>query len=60
LAFTRRALPVNHRLQQVCQQWRVPFAELKLARTIADLAGSDASRPAHLADAIRYRPRRQS
>ena len=31
---------------------------LKLARTIADLAGADAIDPAHLAGAIQYRPRK--
>jgi magnesium chelatase family protein len=30
---------------------------LKLARTIADLTGSEESQPPHLAEALQYRPK---
>jgi magnesium chelatase family protein len=33
---------------------------LKLARTIADLAGAESLTTAHLAEALQYRPRRWS
>jgi magnesium chelatase family protein len=38
---------------------RVFHRVLKLSRTIADLAGSDAIKVTHLAEALQYRPRRQ-
>jgi magnesium chelatase family protein len=31
---------------------------LKLARTIAELAGEESNAPAHLAEALQHRPRR--
>ena len=46
-------------MQQLHMSARAYHRILKLARTIADLAGRDAIETAHLAEAIQYRPRRQ-
>jgi magnesium chelatase family protein len=46
-------------MQQLQMSARAYHRILKLARTIADLAGSDAIETPHLAEAIQYRPRRQ-
>jgi len=45
-------------MQQLHLSARAYHRVLKLARTIADLAGAPDIGPAHLAEAIRYRPRR--
>ncbi|HIQ02103.1 MAG TPA: ATP-binding protein [Anaerolineales bacterium] len=52
-----RAL-VRAAMQQLQMSARAFHRILKLARTIADLAGSERIETAHLAEAIQYRPRR--
>jgi len=54
---TGRAL-VRAAMQQLQMSARAFHRILKLARTIADLAGSEQIETAHLAEAIQYRPRR--
>jgi magnesium chelatase family protein len=46
-------------MQQLQLSARAFHRVLKIARTIADLAGSDEIAPAHLAEAIQCQPRRQ-
>jgi magnesium chelatase family protein len=47
-------------MKQLHMSARAYHRILKLARTIADLAGSDGIETTHLAEAIQYRPRRQT
>jgi magnesium chelatase family protein len=50
---------VRAAMQQLQMSARAFHRILKLARTIADLSGSENIETAHLAEAIQYRPRRQ-
>ncbi len=54
---TGRAL-LRAAMEQLRMSARAYHRILKLARTIADMAGSDGIQASHLAEAIQYRPRR--
>ncbi|HEX5414106.1 MAG TPA: YifB family Mg chelatase-like AAA ATPase [Chloroflexota bacterium] len=59
--FCRLETPAQNLLRMAMQQLnlsaRAYHRVLKLSRTIADLAGADLIGPAHVAEAVQYRPR---
>ena len=59
--FCRLETPAQNLLRMAMQQLnlsaRAYHRVLKLSRTIADLAGCDLIGPAHVAEAVQYRPR---
>ena len=57
--WTRRVGTLGAAMRQMNLSARAYHRVLKLARTIADLVGSERIQPAHLVEAIQYRPRRQ-